>query len=741
MRPSTIGYLNITDYDKFIEFYSKATLEKIDYYQSLPEGNVWSELFNKIPLEDKDFSREVYNLYERYFKNRNDGWHTDRPIENFISDFKPCFEYAVEFNQKFNIIYTANPTGDTYYLTTFGQYMFLIFDNPYLSVKMLEDYSDQTIACIKNKVPHNAALSLVPKNAANISINSVSDSIRSKQSDLDKLKQELDDVKTAKSGELAAMQAEIDTKTAELENKKRAMMAVLEQKKLEMQTQMEQLENQLFVLESEIYAIRCFLGEVVNFTKIKSGVRETENTPIVLFQKVRYLDEEMGKLCSIYDFDGDDLKLFERFISNNLEGLETFCPSRKCISLVRCTKNGVHHCVSGEVANMLQAYEAYHGKTIGILIRDGENLYIGWTDEEKINIKEDMFFIPGVKTYYDQADAEEATKDISDKHEIVSRYFVFSVLQGILENSDIIKLAGKHVFARPDDMIVYSVADNWIADNKYGSFADLLDKYSKEEINKLGDEIIVIQGLRPDWHQGRWDRNDRGIGYANRTHDVSTSDGSIHKINHILSYKHYYIYYIENDTKIPPKYVSPGGKLYHYRREITTGIPTEADIQNLQHKDNITIVEHGYDYNYEYFISLFKNLAWDKSESDYKILPKANFQIYPGEYVNMTFFNSVWITYIIQNKNLGKLGWAKRGPDVDYAYVVKYLNIMRKHLIEREKEEAALINEFMSDNSNVADIKDWQVLLSEWKFNNNVHKIGKRAAKQFAKFVTQEKVL
>ena len=738
MRLPTIGYLTVTDYDKFIEAYSEITLNKIEYYNSLEKSSLWSEVFNKLCSTDKDFTKEVHNLYERYFQKRNDGWHTDRPVENFIKDFKPCFEYADEFNQKFNIIYTAEDAGARHYLITFGKYMFLIFANPHISVEMLKDYSTTTIAQLKGQVAQNSLASLVPKDGTNISISTMNDSISDQRSALESLVAEMDAVKSAKSGELATLQAEIDAKIAELENKKQAMMTVLEQKKAEMQAQMERLENQLFVLESEIYAIRCFLGEVVNFTKIKSGCREDANTPIILFQKVRYLDEEMGKLCSIYDFDGADLKLFERFISNNLEGLETFCPSRKCISLVRCTKNGFHHAVSGEIANMLHSYEAYHGKTIGILIRDGENLYIGWTDEDKVSIKEDMFFVPGIKTYYDPDDAETTSVEVSNKYEIVSRYFIFSILQGVLENSDIIKLNGKHNFTCPDNMIIYSSADNWIADNKYGSFAELVEKYSKEELNKLGDEIIVIKGLRPDWRENRSFRNDRGIGYANRTHDVSTSDGDIHKINNILSYKHYYIYYTDNDATRPPTFVSPGGKSYHYRREITSDVPTETDINNIQDKDNITIVEHGYEYTYEYFISLFKDLAWYKSESDYKVLPRANFQIYSGEYVNMTFFNSVWITYVIQNKNIGTLRWSNRGVDVDYAYVIKYLNLMRKHLLMREEEEASLINEFLPDGTEVSSFKDWQVLLSEWKFNNDVHKLGKRAAKQFAKFIIQK---
>ena len=47
---------------------------------------------------------------------------------------------------------------------------------------------------------------------------------------------------------------------------------------------------------------------------------------------------------------------------------------------------------------MLSEYELLHGNTIAILIRDGENLYIGWTDDDKVQVKdENMFLKPETK--------------------------------------------------------------------------------------------------------------------------------------------------------------------------------------------------------------------------------------------------------------------------------------------------------------------------------------------------------
>lgn len=732
---TTLGYFDIIDYDKFLSCY-KTTLEnKFNYYKNNTNKTIYSEIFYKFNKIDKKLS----DIYDKYYKESSNNWFTNDPYKKFEEDFSKCYSYAKEFNQKFNIVYEGieETTQDKYYIITFGKYKFLIFDNEYISITVLKDYTTTPISEIRNQLTSDNFNSLLPTNVNMLSLTSVNTDIINKQDALDKLKSEVEDVKSAKQGELAKLQAEIDEKIASLEKKKNEMLEVLKKKQDEMNAQMEQLQNQLFVLESEIYAIRCFLGEVITFTKLKSGKSESEETPVILFQKMRYLDEEMGKLFSIYDFDGEDLQLFEKFIATKDECLDVFCPAKKCISLVRCTKSGFHHAVNGEIANMLNAYEAYHGKTIGILIRDGENLYIGWTDEEKVNIKDDMFYSPGVKTY---ASDEPETSEASTKNEIVSRYFIFSILQGALENNKIIKLYGKHNFAKPDSMIIYATADNWIVDNKYGSFAELVDKYSSEEINKIGDEVIIIHGLRPDRSHDSWfySKNDRGVGYANRTHDVSASDGDIHKINHIIEYPHYYIFYRENNSKQEPKYTCKlNNEAYHYRRELNEYPPTAEKLKEIETSDNITIVGHGNVSTFEYFISLFKDLRWDKDKSDYKVLPKANFQIFEREYVNMTFFNSIWITYIIQNKNIGKLGWG-RSIDVDYAYVIKYLNIMRKHLIEREKEEATLINCFLPQGKNIDCVAEWQVKLSEWKFENNIHKIGTRAAKQFAKYITKE---
>ena len=118
--------------------------------------------------------------------------------------------------------------------------------------------------------------------------------------------------------------------------------------------------------------------------------------------------------------------------------LNMFAPGPKSISLVKISKDGTIRCQSDIRNNMLSEYELLHGNTIAILIRDGENLYIGWTDDDKVQVKdENMFLKPETKEI---ANEDEENIRNSQKEEIAGRYFIFAILQGIVDQGKILKL-------------------------------------------------------------------------------------------------------------------------------------------------------------------------------------------------------------------------------------------------------------------------------------------------------------
>lgn len=666
-----IGKARFIDFKAFAEW---CNTEAADEYFSVK--NLWTGcLYN---LQGKIAGINVSVLYDRTEKRDRERYYVEllTRFQQYIRDFS-----SEETALSFNLLY-EHPKFD---IISFGDSQFLI-PAGFLEKTLYKDYSQLPISAIRKEIAGDSdnavgnEITLSGTSLANVSLDNQKDAVHIKEKELEEVLAEEDDIKNAKTGELAEMQAEIEKMTAKLEAQKATMLEALNAKKAEIQMMKEKVERELFMLESEIYSIRCFLGEVVDFIKLTSGKSAPDDSPIVLFQKLRFLDEELGKAISLYDFDFSDAKLFENFLKSRSDAIELFCPNDKCVSLVRVSKTGLQYGYQDTpYGEMLQEYKMYHGQKIGILVRNGENLYIGWTDDEKINIPDNMFFTPGEKTV-NENDAEQS--ESTPVEEMVSRYFIFSILQGLLENQKIFTLPDgvKANFMLPSEYIIYSAADTWLVDNRYGSFSDIVGKANSRI--SIGDNILSLERLS-DGHysSGMWGHKvdfERDRNFSRRTHDVHFRDGEIYKIN-----------LIEDDDY--------GGNDYF-----------------------VSLVKEGSDY-------VYRNGQYRKRQHD----AHANFRVYPDEFINLTYMNSVWLKYIITNRNLGFSG--KMGH---YAEAIRYLNKALEFVREREKTEQALIEQYAP---RLADDAEWSVKLSEWKLEKKVREITDYQAKRFAKFLERMK--
>lgn len=137
-----------------------------------------------------------------------------------------------------------------------------------------------------------------------------------------------------------------------------------------------ELEQTLFLLETQIYGIRCYLGEVVNFHKICEGEPAACSEPVIVHQKIRFLDEEMGKAVSIYGFNGSDeaQNTFLHLLKYRSDIRQMFAPDERCITILRISRTGTVKGVSDVVANSLQDYKTYHGGQLAILVKNGAEL-------------------------------------------------------------------------------------------------------------------------------------------------------------------------------------------------------------------------------------------------------------------------------------------------------------------------------------------------------------------------------
>ena len=604
---------------------------------------------------------------------------------------------------------------------------------------------------------------LVSKNSA--SRKEVASGIRNKQKEIDGKKKELEQLEKEKQAELEKLKQELEAKYAE-------KTQLIREKKKEMEEQMVQLNNQMFVLDTELYGIRCMMGETVQFVQLVKGLEAEEKVPVVFFQKIRFLDEELGKWLAVYDFDGKDIATFEDALKNREDIRERFAPGPKSVSVIRISKNNILCGASDMVSNVLDTYKKFHGKQIGILIRNGENLYVGWTDEEKVRIKDENVYL---KPETREDSLEEA--EVQSREEVASRYFVFSILQGVLNDGRILKVPEKINVLTPSPYLIFSMADGWLEDNRYGTFADIVERTDAPLMK--GDMILTTLKIERDdaglgniWNNGRSTRydawnNDRGRGERNRTHDAHIPDRRVVPVNLVDTIDTYTITekkFRLTVTEVPVKVIREGnttvtqfrydtkktneylGKITSYLTVKNNKLYEKIDVKGKPPEQILaTAKAYGYvhtdaeqimmDHAHSYY-TVFESIVHTETEKEYYVSAKkdnywkdtdsfANMEIRPGEYLNLTFLNSVYLVYAIQNHKIG--GWRRGGMTVDYANSIPYLNKALEYIRKREKEEAAMLGRYMEL------YEGWQVDVSEWRLKNNYHRLTDARAGKFAK--------
>ena len=89
--------------------------------------------------------------------------------------------------------------------------------------------------------------------------------------------------------------------------------------------------------------------------------------------------EDLGKFAIMWPQEEIGTSIEKALAKSDLL-LDAFAPAAKCISLIRYSETGKVIAAHEKLNNCLATYELLHGNQVAILIRNGENLYIGWTD-------------------------------------------------------------------------------------------------------------------------------------------------------------------------------------------------------------------------------------------------------------------------------------------------------------------------------------------------------------------------
>lgn len=689
---------------------------------------IWSSHYTTIysafaSKEEKDIFEAAYNnTFKNYFWNELGKSTKEECIDTIRSRFTKEFSKDLHAADDMHISFKCYfKTDDICIISLSGVAdTFWLLPSRYIHISEYTDYKNLSASERKALVfteGSESDIGIVPSEEI-----TYSDALQLKKDAKDLLSSveaEMQEVKEAKTAELAKLQAEIDSLTEQLKARKKTLLDELELKKNEMEAELNEMEDIVFRLDSEIYAIRCYTGEIVEVNQLRTGAPENADTPIVFYQKMRYLDEELGKIASIYNVDFTDAKCFEELIANRDDVLEAFLPAKRSICLARVSRSGkgFYHT---EFPALLERFDKYHGDKVAILIRDGEKLFIAWTDDNRINFSEDAFLRPYTRTLEEseadelrQSDweSDEAYRKRIKKYqknaikESLGRYFIFSLLQGMLDRM-LIKLPEK-VDLADSKYVIFSMADAWIADNRYGTFGDMIDRCNASV--KVGDMILMTGNL---YARSSNYKNDRGRGYADRTWDVRAKDLEIYPVN-LVEHKAKYDYICDHKSR--------------------DGLRTEKGSITLtdeEYKDYFRTCSH-YEYKsvtkvensdgYDYFISLLKENSWSGAA-------RANFQVYEEEFINLTFMNSVWLEYVLINNKSGMVHIG--GQLVDFAYTIPYLKKALAFIKEREAVTEKQIRQIAPE---ILEDPEWPTKLSEWMIKNEIHNFSEYRTKQFCR--------
>lgn len=738
------------------------------------------------------------------------GWYGSHWQEYFYKNqqtfngLQNIFEHSYEANNLFLLITeleSYNLLLNLYFddgfaaIIGYGGQQF-VFPSEWLDIKRFTDMSEipsgafaaLTGETAKKDGEGTGYLSVLPKNFDGIATTcSVKEEIKDTEKELEELKDYQKKLEQHDLPEFAEINAQIAKLKAEAEEMANRMKAELEKKKEEFERMKAELEKKLFLLETCIYGIRCYMGEAVQIAQLTDGKESEKEVSVVLYAKIRFLDEELGKYLSVYDYGNEDSdqNAFMQILKNRKDLQELLAPGEKSISVLKTSRSGNGICQSGKIANSLRSYEKVHGKQLAILIRNGERIYISWLDEDKIVIPGDDFIFETSSSTRPYEEGEERLIHTPSKEEVASRYFLVQILNGILQRGSILSLPEKANVLKLGRHIIYSMASGWLNDTRYGTFGDILKKAELKHPKK-GDQILtLLQVTRDDIYERNYHgssteytawNNDRGIGDRNRTKGVRVGSRKIMTVNRIVRNFRFDIRYqkewykcieiikhnlkkIGNGECYSPEYIHEK-QPYQVKENLwetiwyndTEKLPVLEEILEDYKGERESVVAMS-DEKVKYVYDLSSAELTETASDIYVSVPMeqwdsskqtsyVNFKIEDTEYIPLTFLCSEWINYVITTGQV--TGFCLPGEgQISFAVALEYLNVIKTYLAKRELEEKALIQHALKkrDPSVVQKLDsvmsgiEWTRYLSEWKIANDVHKLHTKNVGKFADYL------
>lgn len=263
------------------------------------------------------------------------------------------------------------------------------------------------------------------------------------------------------------LKAEMEARITAMYEKQAKMMA-------EIQEKIKRYEHELLIMRSDLTAFEYRNGLTVNFMNIHKGTNAPTQQPIIIHQKLIYLDEDLPRLKDLYDEHAGSLEVA---LKHSPALLEHICPTSKGITFLKMRNSAGSFELNNTVMEFVRDTMP---NEVGVLIRNGENTWLTWLDSQDISLSEDSFT--------SKSSDEETSLSL-----VQSRYYLFNLIMGLIERNQILQLDHVPTNMFSDPGIIWSNADSQITDSTYVELAKIipiLNQYSKAD-----DPIYVLNSF------------------------------------------------------------------------------------------------------------------------------------------------------------------------------------------------------------------------------------------------------
>lgn len=306
----------------------------------------------------------------------------------------------------------------------------------------------------------------------------------------------------------------INNLKAEMEAQITAMYEMKAKMMAEIQEKIKRYEHELLIMRSDLTAFEYYNGLKAEFMSIHKGVNAPVNQPIVIHQKLVYLDEDLPRLTDLYDVNSGSLEVA---LKHSPALLEHICPTSKGITFLKMRNSAGRFELNNTVMEFVRDVMP---NEIGVLIRNGKNAWLTWLDSNDISLSTDSF-------------TSKSSDEKTSVSLLQSRYYLFNLIMGLIERNEILQLdhIPTNMFADPG--IIWSSADSQITDSTYvelSKIIPILNRYSKTD-----DPIYVLNSFKDSAkYTGRYGggTTERGRG-DNALTDNTRVDQGLNKIKGI----------------------------------------------------------------------------------------------------------------------------------------------------------------------------------------------------------------